>query len=166
MTYFLEGKFSHEDFEGHAGILGPGDLQVWTIDRILKFAALHKACFILPANRNVKWFLTSHGCFCRECLAGVEHISTVVNLWRRHSYCDYESGFNDVTKVLGPPPLNVVIILGVIPHFMIESHWLGLLLSGMWFLYCDFFVFMKLGPVTSPHKLTESILPCIVIVFI
>ncbi|XP_071787696.1 pirin-like isoform X2 [Asterias amurensis] len=33
VTYFLEGKFSHEDFEGHAGILGPGDLQWMTAGR-------------------------------------------------------------------------------------------------------------------------------------
>ena len=28
VTYMLQGKFQHEDFSGHKGVIGPGDLQV------------------------------------------------------------------------------------------------------------------------------------------
>ena len=30
VTYMLEGKFTHEDFKGHSGTIGPGDLQWMT----------------------------------------------------------------------------------------------------------------------------------------
>ena len=29
VTYMLSGKFMHEDFAGHKGVIGPGDLQVF-----------------------------------------------------------------------------------------------------------------------------------------
>lgn len=33
VTYMLKGKFAHEDFAGHKGIIGPGDLQWMTAGR-------------------------------------------------------------------------------------------------------------------------------------
>lgn len=33
VTYMLEGKFQHEDFTGHRGLIGPGDLQWMTAGR-------------------------------------------------------------------------------------------------------------------------------------
>ncbi|KAJ1555258.1 hypothetical protein HK096_005645 [Nowakowskiella sp. JEL0078] len=33
VTYMLEGKFNHEDFAGHKGTIGPGDLQWMTAGR-------------------------------------------------------------------------------------------------------------------------------------
>ncbi|KAG0351970.1 hypothetical protein BGX24_007738 [Mortierella sp. AD032] len=33
VTYMLEGQFQHEDFAGHKGTIGPGDLQWMTTGR-------------------------------------------------------------------------------------------------------------------------------------
>lgn len=33
VTYMLEGAFKHEDNKGHAGVIGPGDLQWMTAGR-------------------------------------------------------------------------------------------------------------------------------------
>lgn len=30
VTYMLEGEFTHEDFKGHKGVIGPGDIQWMT----------------------------------------------------------------------------------------------------------------------------------------
>ena len=37
VTYMLEGSCQHEDFCGHRGVIGPGDLQVFTVWNILAF---------------------------------------------------------------------------------------------------------------------------------
>jgi hypothetical protein len=30
VTYMIEGEFTHEDFKGHKGVIGPGDIQWMT----------------------------------------------------------------------------------------------------------------------------------------
>lgn len=40
VTYMLEGKFEHEDFVGHRGIIGPGDLQWMTAGRGIMHAEM------------------------------------------------------------------------------------------------------------------------------
>jgi hypothetical protein len=37
VTYMLQGKFQHEDFSGHKGVIGPGDLQVTLLTFILRY---------------------------------------------------------------------------------------------------------------------------------
>jgi hypothetical protein len=49
VTYMLKGKFKHEDFAGHKGSIGPGDLQWMTAGRGIVHAEM-------PASRE-----TSHG---------------------------------------------------------------------------------------------------------
>ncbi|KAG0232783.1 hypothetical protein BGW41_001717 [Actinomortierella wolfii] len=65
VTYMLEGQFQHEDFAGHKGIIGPGDLQWMTAGR-----------GIVHSEMPVKTEKPAHG------------LQLWINLPREHKMCE------------------------------------------------------------------------------
>ena len=46
MTYILKGAVQHEDFCGHKGVIGPGDLQWMTAGNLMDCLLNCFTCFI------------------------------------------------------------------------------------------------------------------------
>ncbi|KAG0027853.1 hypothetical protein BGZ82_008733 [Podila clonocystis] len=65
VTYMLEGQFQHEDFAGHKGTIGPGDLQWMTAGR-----------GIVHSEMPIKWQTRTYG------------LQLWINLPKEHKMCE------------------------------------------------------------------------------
>lgn len=91
MTYLISGKICHEDFKGHKGELGPGDIQVMTAGKGIVHAEMPMS-FDEPAYGFQLW----------------------INLALKEKYCepDYkEYKAENIVKV-EKPGFNAKIIIG------------------------------------------------------
>ncbi|KAF9128036.1 hypothetical protein BGW39_005377 [Mortierella sp. 14UC] len=77
VTYMLEGRFQHEDFAGHSGVIGPGDVQWMTAGR----GIVHSEMPVFPAGEEEdkggeKALTKAHG------------LQLWINLPKEHKMCD------------------------------------------------------------------------------
>ncbi|KAF9136910.1 hypothetical protein BG015_002951 [Linnemannia schmuckeri] len=76
VTYMLEGQFRHEDFAGHSGVIGPGDVQWMTAGR----GIVHSEMPVFPGGEG--------GEGGEKALTKAHGLQLWINLPKEHKMCD------------------------------------------------------------------------------
>ncbi|KAF9904413.1 hypothetical protein EC991_002687 [Linnemannia zychae] len=76
VTYMLEGRFQHEDFAGHSGIIGPGDVQWMTAGRGIVHSEMPVFADSEGGSEGEKALTKAHG------------LQLWINLPKEHKMCD------------------------------------------------------------------------------
>ncbi|KAK3818115.1 MAG: RmlC-like cupin domain-containing protein [Linnemannia gamsii] len=133
VTYMLEGHFQHEDFAGHSGIIGPGDVQWMTAGR----GIVHSEMPVFGDDEGGEKALTkAHG------------LQLWINLPKEHKMCDpqYQELLDtEIPRAEPQPGVVIKVIAG-------ESH-------GVQSKVYTRTPTMFLDVTMEPHKVIEQRLP-------
>ncbi|KAF9930663.1 hypothetical protein FBU30_000203 [Linnemannia zychae] len=136
VTYMLEGQFRHEDFAGHSGIIGPGDVQWMTAGR----GIVHSEMPVFPEegedNDSTAIVEKAHG------------LQLWINLPKEHKMCDpqYQELLDtQIPRVTPQEGVTIKVIAG-------ESH-------GVVSKVYTRTPTMFLDVVMEPHKVMTQALP-------
>jgi redox-sensitive bicupin YhaK (pirin superfamily) len=102
VTYMLEGQFRHEDFAGHSGVIGPGDVQWMTAGR----GIVHSEMPVFPTDGDEE---DQEGGGERA-LTRAHGLQLWINLPKEHKMCDPQyQELLDVQIPRSEPQQGVVI---------------------------------------------------------